>query len=51
MKEKEFQSRPFQPNRILHCGCEQKEEIDKLSGYFVWKTIKFCKRHEEEKRY
>lgn len=46
--KKKFAARQPKPNRSLPCGCEQKEDVDEASGYFIWITIKMCKQHGGE---
>ena len=43
-----FVARPAKPNMTALCGCVKKEVVDKASGYFIWKTIKYCKTHAEK---
>jgi len=38
--------RPFKSNRFLPCGCEEKEEVDSRSGFYVWVNIKNCGTHQ-----
>ena len=38
-------ARPPRENRLIPCGCEQAEEVDDRSGYFIWRSINLCKEH------
>ena len=44
-----FRTRPPKPNRTMMCGCEQKEDVHKGTGYFIWITVKPCKEHKQKK--
>jgi len=44
-----FVARQPKPNRVMPCGCEQREDVHKSTGYFIWVIVKACEEHKLKK--